>query len=211
MFCPECQAEYRAGFKTCSDCHVDLVEALPDPSADGDAALLDANLQEIWTGRNQDACVTLCSELREAKIPYQAFRHQIRAFADADGNYRIAVLPEFVERAKQIIEQGNPADADDATEDGDAELAAQDDKPPTDVDDEHLDWKNEIPDDATVEVATESTRDAADLLVMALRENDIESRTTILSDGSRKIFVTRQDESRAREIVREVQSGDPIE
>jgi hypothetical protein len=211
MFCPECQAEYRAGFKTCSDCHVDLVEALPDPSADGDAALLDANLQEIWTGRNQDACVTLCSELREAKIPYQAFRHQIRAFADADGNYRIAVLPEFVERAKQIIEQGNPADADDATEDGDAELAAQDDKPPTDVDDEHLDWKNEIPDDATVEVATESTRDAADLLVMALRENDIESRTTILSDGSRKIFVTREDESRAREIVREVQSGDPIE
>jgi hypothetical protein len=211
MFCPECQAEYRAGFKTCSDCHVDLVEALPDPSADGDAALLDANLQEIWTGRNQDACVTLCSELREAKIPYQAFRHQIRAFADADGNYRIAVLPEFVERAKQIIEQGNPADADDATEDGDAELAAQDDKPPTDVDEEHLDWKNEIPDDATVEVATESTRDAADLLVMALRENDIESRTTILSDGSRKIFVTREDESRAREIVREVQSGDPIE
>jgi hypothetical protein len=211
MFCPECQAEYRAGFKTCSDCHVALVETLPDPSADGDAALLDANLQEIWTGRNQDACVTLCSELREAKIPYQAFRHQIRAFADADGNYRIAVLPEFVERAKQIIEQGNPADAADATEDGDAELAAQDDKPPTDVDDEHLDWKNEIPDDATVEVATESTRDAADMLALALRENDIESRTTILSDGSRKIFVTRQDESRAREIVREVQSGDPIE
>jgi hypothetical protein len=211
MFCPECQAEYRAGFKTCSDCHVALVETLPDPSADGDAALLDANLQEIWTGRNQDACVTLCSELREAKIPYQAFRHQIRAFADADGNYRIAVLPEFVERAKQIIEQGNPADADDVTEDGDAELAAQDDKPPTDVDDEHLDWKNEIPDDATVEVATESTRDAADMLALALRENDIESRIAIQPDGTRKIFVTLHDATRAREIVHEVQSGDPIE
>jgi hypothetical protein len=211
MFCPECKAEYRSGFKTCSDCHVDLVEALPDPSADGDAALLDANLQEIWTGRNQDACVTLCSELREAKIPYQAFRHQIRAFADADGNYRIAVLPEFVQRARQIIEQGNPADADDATEDGDPELPAQDDKTPTDVDDEHLDWKDEIPDDATVEVATETTRDAADMLALALRENDIESRIAIQLDGSRKILVTPEDESRAREIVREVQSGDPTE
>lgn len=29
MFCPKCGAEYRAGFKHCSDCDVDLVEELP--------------------------------------------------------------------------------------------------------------------------------------------------------------------------------------
>ena len=46
---------------------------------------------------------------------------------------------------------------------------------------------------------------------MALREKDIESRIAIQPDGSRKIFVTPHDESRAREIVREVVSGDPIE
>ncbi len=29
MFCPECRAEYREGFKVCSDCNVDLVDTLP--------------------------------------------------------------------------------------------------------------------------------------------------------------------------------------
>jgi len=211
MFCPECQAEYRSGFKTCSDCHVDLVETLPEKSDDGHAALLDSNLEEVWTGRSQEQCVMHCSELRDANIPYQAFRHQIRAFADADGNYRIAVLPEFSERAKKIIEQGNLEDGDDPAGDPDEELSAQDDKPPTDVDDEHLDWKDEAPDDATVEIASGSTRDVAGMMVLALRENDIESRTTILPDGTRKIFVTPHDQSRAREIVREVESGDPPE
>lgn len=152
-----------------------------------------------------------CSELRNAKIPYEAFRHQLRAFADADGNYRIAVLPKFVERARKVIEHGNLDDGDGPGVDPEMELAAQDDKPPTDVDDEHLDWSDEAPDDATVEVATAPTRDVADMMVLALRESDIESRITILPDGARKIFVTRHDESRAREIVREVESGDPPE
>jgi hypothetical protein len=32
MFCPECRAEYREGFYTCSDCGVSLVsELLPEP------------------------------------------------------------------------------------------------------------------------------------------------------------------------------------
>ncbi|MBX7259598.1 MAG: hypothetical protein K1Y02_24785 [Candidatus Hydrogenedentes bacterium] len=29
MFCPNCRAEFREGFDTCSDCNVPLVEALP--------------------------------------------------------------------------------------------------------------------------------------------------------------------------------------
>jgi len=34
MFCPECKAEYRAGFTRCSDCDVDLVEQLEDSEID---------------------------------------------------------------------------------------------------------------------------------------------------------------------------------
>ena len=30
MFCPECRAEYRAGFSRCSDCDVDLVQELSE-------------------------------------------------------------------------------------------------------------------------------------------------------------------------------------
>ena len=29
MFCPQCRAEYRAGFVRCSDCNVELVDHLP--------------------------------------------------------------------------------------------------------------------------------------------------------------------------------------
>jgi hypothetical protein len=29
MFCPECRAEYREGFKVCADCNVNLVDELP--------------------------------------------------------------------------------------------------------------------------------------------------------------------------------------
>jgi hypothetical protein len=35
MFCPQCKAEYRVGFKRCSDCDVELVDHLPpDPPRD---------------------------------------------------------------------------------------------------------------------------------------------------------------------------------
>ncbi len=30
-FCPECRAEYRPGFTTCSTCDVELVDELPEP------------------------------------------------------------------------------------------------------------------------------------------------------------------------------------
>lgn len=30
MFCPNCKAEYREGFTSCSDCHVTLVKELPE-------------------------------------------------------------------------------------------------------------------------------------------------------------------------------------
>ena len=33
MFCPRCKAEYRAGFRRCSDCDIELVEELPPPQS----------------------------------------------------------------------------------------------------------------------------------------------------------------------------------
>lgn len=41
MFCPQCKVEYRAGFTRCTDCHVDLVQQLPecrDASQESNAA-----------------------------------------------------------------------------------------------------------------------------------------------------------------------------
>jgi len=211
MFCPQCEAEYRPGFTRCSDCYVDLVDKLPEPSKDPVAPLSDPNLKEVWVGKDQEQCVAFCSDLRESKIPYHVIQHQPQVFKDVQGNYTIGVLPEFYDRARKIIEQGNLDDSNFPESNLDVEIPAQDDKPPTDDDDLHVDWKDEAPDDATVEIATESTRDLADMLVLALRENDIETRTVVLRDGSRKIFVPPHDESRAREIVHEIQTDTPPE
>jgi hypothetical protein len=203
MFCPECQAEYRAGFTRCSDCGVDLVDHLPDSATDSGTPNPVEDFREVWAGDEQHTCVYFCLALKEAGISYRVEQRREAFVKTVDEHFRIGVPPESYEQAQKII-AGDVSDPD-------AELPAQDDKPPTDVDDEHLDWKNESPDDATTEVATETTRDAADLLVMALRENDIESRTTIQLDGSRKIFVTLHDAARAREIVREIESETPPE
>lgn len=40
-FCPECKYEYRPEIRTCPDCHVDLVDELPeDAPAEGSHAVL---------------------------------------------------------------------------------------------------------------------------------------------------------------------------
>jgi hypothetical protein len=204
MFCPRCKAEYRPGFTRCSDCGLDLVSDLPDADADAIIQNTHDDFREAWAGDNQDTCVFFCLALKEAGISYHVDQNRNAVLnSNNSGKFTISVPPESYDEAKKVI--------DGDVSDSDVELPAQDDKPPRDLDDEHRDWKNESPDDATVEVATETARDAADLLVLALRENDIESRTAILPDGSRKIFVSLHDAARSHEIVREVQSGDPPE
>ena len=39
MFCPQCKAEYRAGFLRCSDCQVDLVDQLAAEKPQGRAEI----------------------------------------------------------------------------------------------------------------------------------------------------------------------------
>jgi hypothetical protein len=61
MFCPVCKAEYREGFTTCSDCHVELVEALPMYDSPEAFAVL-------WSGENTTFQDQLLQELEQAKI-----------------------------------------------------------------------------------------------------------------------------------------------
>jgi hypothetical protein len=211
MFCPECKAEYRLGFTFCSDCQTDLVESLPEPSDVSGNKLQGADLREVWVGRSQEQCVAYCAELRAVGIPYHVIQHERLYFKDIEGNFRIGVLPELLEQAKRIIDGDTLDDSNDSEVDPEVELQARDDKAPAGADDQHRDWKDEIPDDATIEVASEKDRDLAGMIVLALRENDIESRQAVLSDGSRKIFVTPEDESRAREIVHEIKTDTPPE
>jgi len=90
------------------------------------------------------------------------------------------------------------------------ELPAEDDVV-TAPDLDHDDWDpdNWNPEDATVEVWSENGEETAWMIEASLRENNIDSRTDVLADGSRKVFVVPNDENRAREIVHEIKDATP--
>jgi hypothetical protein len=70
------------------------------------------------------------------------------------------------------------------------------------------DW---YPQDATVEVSSSSTAKRSLMIISSLRENFIRCRQRSSPDGLKQIFVLPDDESRAREIVREIEEGSPPE
>jgi len=55
MFCPECQAEYRAGFTRCADCDVNLVNSIQEIPNDKSDSLVAHESDDIGTGPEGDA------------------------------------------------------------------------------------------------------------------------------------------------------------
>ena len=187
-----------------------LVDELPDASADPEPELPLGETKEVWGGRDQETCVFLCLALKQSGIPYRVTQNNQSVFSSILGDFRILVPVETYDRAKKVIEGDDSDDSDDPDSTA-AELPAQDDKPPTENHEAHADWKDEAPNDATVKVASGLDRAAADMILLGLRENDVESRVETLPDGSRQIFVEPQDESRAREVIREIETESPPE
>jgi hypothetical protein len=77
MICPNCHAEFRDGFTTCSDCEIPLVEDLE--SYDPDAASADAagafaggpgDLVPLAELGSPEMLETLLGQLEEAQVPY---------------------------------------------------------------------------------------------------------------------------------------------
>jgi len=63
-YCPICKAEYRAGFRQCSDCFADLVDSLRDAEA--------ARVILLWEGISLSKFDAIVAALREANIPNRA-------------------------------------------------------------------------------------------------------------------------------------------
>jgi hypothetical protein len=84
--------------------------------------------------------------------------------------------------------------------------AASDDDDPNESDDEFRNWS---PSDATLEIWSGPNRDVASNIEIYLREVGIRSRIEKLPKGAGKLFVLPKDETRAREIVREVLDDAP--
>ena len=120
MFCPKCNAEYRPGFTQCSDCHVALVDILPDENdQQSDAQLLSDDQGEVVTVYESGDPVQVGMAkalLDEAKIRYISGGEGLQDMFGVGrvggmnllvGPARIQVSTEDAARATEVLNELN--------------------------------------------------------------------------------------------------------
>ena len=204
MFCPECKAEYRPGFTRCADCDVELVDQLP-------AARAPESYESVWTGEDREGCVFACQTLKAVDIPFTVNQRRNQLWdRGVEEHYEVVVPAAFSEQAKAELAKGRWDFQDEEEQERIIGFPEDDGRP---VADGPRDFKPWFPEDATVEIYSERTPEnenqKAWMVEAGLRENLIHSRTEDMEDGLRKVFVMPEDETQAREIVREIIDGSP--
>jgi hypothetical protein len=173
----------------------------------------------VWKGQDEWQCVALCRELQSAEIPYKV--SQTEKYRDArmgsHWDYEIAVSPAEYEKAKNLLGIGDEPEEDEGQADQ-TDDAWRDSPEPARVFDTAAEANESdssagqsSPEEASVEICSLDAPDAASFLESCFKENQIRWRCETIHGGAHRFFVARDDESRAREIVREVQDGTPLE
>src|SRR5258707_4038589 len=106
MFCPDCKAEYLPGVIRCSDCDVDLVEALSPSDNSAKNELIDGSLgtiKRLWSGKDEERCITLCERLKAVGIPFKVDQRRRQYLLRVDEHYLIGVPTEFFDDARKMI------------------------------------------------------------------------------------------------------------
>lgn len=225
MICPRCKAEYRQGFNRCSDCGVDLVYALPvripreaaqeqyKPilvSEGTEFKALQRWVDSVW-------CADACLKLRNEGIAYRVSEipKPVGYGMQSRNEFEIAVPLEAFEKAKEILgiqielgqEENYPSEEEIRAA---MELPDHHDLSGNEHVKSEWDPGNWSAEDVTVEVWSGGQSYLREIIEMALKENQIPSRFE-QAEGRKTIFVLREDEPRAREIVREIVEGAPPE
>lgn len=215
MFCPKCRVEYRRGFTRCSDCEVDLLDVLPEEDLpSGEALTL------LWECDSQAECVGVCKDLRSADIRYHVdeIPYQKTARMGVEWHYRILISANDLNRAKEVLSIDAPQNTIPSPDADDEEVV----DPTVELPDAGVPLTAEIkrrdtyldpwyPEDATVEVWSQDSDDLSFGIELALDANRIHCRCDSDEPGAKKIYVRPEDEPFAREIVREIVEGTPLE
>lgn len=187
----------------------DEVRLLPPPEEDPRTT----TIRKVWAGKSATECATVCSELKTAGIYYRVDERRWQSLGKRlEERYEVVVAEKDFQQAQEITggiayaDSAAEGDGEDGAEDKDVRLQARDSEPPEPlkrIRDE--DWH---PEDATDLVWSDPEWQEA--IEMALRENDVRTHWE-RRDGKGNLFVLPEHETRAREIVREVVEGTPME
>ena len=240
MFCPRCKAEYRKGFSRCADCEVDLVYELPKQAIelrqtgeDGEYRVAggpgDPNEDpfcSFWKGNDRRVHAELCEVLDEAAIPHNTVYRRDHLFNLQNyAAFEVGVPFSMYERAGNVVKEAYGTE--DVADVGAQEVQLLPDRPIpsmrklpqsiTPVEGENMpgpstageqtDW---YPEDAIMKVWSTESSEPSDFLMAALHENAIHCRVEKTGTNA-ALFVLPEDETRAREIVREIVEGTPPE
>lgn len=233
MFCPQCRVEYRPGFTRCSDCDVDLVHELPRAGTNfsqTNPGVSPVDNEEdpfcsFWQGDDGRLHAELCAVLDEAGIPHKTVRRE-------DHLFNLKNFPVFqIGVPFSLYKKAEIAVKDAYEMDGSARDAVQSLNPPallpdrsrviqklpetlTPAEEENIPGPPEPGDgtqwDKGIEIWSNEDTSIGDMLIASLRENDVDVHCEN-ANGKQLLFVSSEQEARAREIVKEVVEGVPPE
>jgi hypothetical protein len=201
MICPNCKSEYRPGFTSCSDCHVELVEKLPARNSPTSFAVL-------WRGEDPIFRDMLIEELDRAGIRYADVPLDIYA-RHSDDAFNLRIIPQFgfvvsvatgnLRASREILEKlldQEPEDVSLPESEKESDEAVS-----VDVPEMPLHWD---PESATLEVWHGTDRRRARFLEASLREVGIPCR--ILEDGPEKLslLICPENAASARELMHQI-------
>lgn len=206
MICPQCKCEYIRGVTQCSDCGIPLVDKLETEDASEEPRIV-----SVWEGSDPAEWERAKASLEDAGIEFlERDSKGVALFVPTGSKLEIWVSASDRDAARKIVldEEGR-IDADELTPEGiEALTLPESDQPdlegPQDLSEE---WDE---DDPVSEIWNGDNEAFADNLILCLREIGIASRKS--AEGDRwKVVVRPAQESRAKEIVREVVEASPPE
>lgn len=184
---------------------MDLVEHLAE--SDSNVSLSEASTKRVWFCDERDSCVSVCSDLRAAGIPFRVTQRKRQFYWNIDEHYEIWVPTTLYDKAKTIAEKGC---FDFSDSDEDQKIMELPDAGP-DPDRHSTKSGSSCIEDTIVEVwsAGAELKGTAWMITASLRENDIDSHIDEIGDGLQRIFVRPSDELQARKIVSEIETSTP--
>ena len=213
MFCPDCKAEYRAGFTRCSDCDVALVEHLEGTEIHSNNPELSDTLELLWTGTDARTRDEIIEALEASKTLYHERNAKVGAFRNwSEEVFAIFTHARDHRAATAALEaaarrrETAPDDSDEAPPHSNAALPeSPEDEDEYDASNVPSDYVPEDfhPDEATAEVWSGQDATVKENLVTCLSSIGIGS-ATVVSAGQLRIRVTPASQKRAQEMIRQI-------